>query len=240
MWIFLPHGAHNRKSDECLEIILKPHYDSHVMVQPKRIHITLADINVELVRNWENEFAGFSDVIIFCGNIFTLQADAIVSPANSFGIMDGGLDGKLRDFFGLEMEKKVRARILADFPGELPVGMAIISETGNKNFPFLITAPTMRVPQNVEDSINAYLAMKAILYSIQKEPRITSIVVPGLCSLTGKMIPGIIARQMRVAYEKMLFGKFDYTHWREEKAFEKYLQCKTDFSPDDLESRESF
>jgi O-acetyl-ADP-ribose deacetylase (regulator of RNase III) len=49
--------------------------------------------------------------------------------------------------------------------GELLVGQAMVLETGDRQIPFLISAPTMRIPTNfnIDTSVNAYLAMKAIL-----------------------------------------------------------------------------
>lgn len=201
----------------------------------KELQIILADINSRLCAAWTHEFAPYPAVNIRQGSIFDVEAAAIVSPANSFGIMDGGLDGKLRDFFGMEIERKVRTRIARDFHGELPAGMAIATETGNTQFPFLISAPTMRVPQEVSHTINAYLAMKAILTCTLEDPRIGRVAIPGLCSLSGAMSPHLVARQMRAAYERTVPGLYPLSHWREEKAFEEFLKGNTAFPPEDLE-----
>lgn len=196
--------------------------------------LKLIDINRNLVSSWHKEFSTFSDIEVFNGSVFDYSAEAIVSPANSFGIMDGGLDGKLRDFLGIEIENKVRSRITESFGGELLVGQAMITETGNQMFPYLITAPTMRVPQDISTSINAYLAMKAIL-TVAREKQIRSLICSGLGSLSGNMRPDIVARQMRIAYEKVFMGKYEFSHWREEKAMEAYMKCETDYPPVDLE-----
>jgi hypothetical protein len=52
----------------------------------------LRDINLSVVAAWSECFAGMSDVAISHGDIFGEPADAIVSPANSFSFMDGGID----------------------------------------------------------------------------------------------------------------------------------------------------
>jgi O-acetyl-ADP-ribose deacetylase (regulator of RNase III) len=96
------------------------------------------------------------------------------------------------------------------FPeGELLVGQSILLETGDKTVPYLISAPTMRVPTNfnIDTSVNAYLAMKAILIRAKSEPKITSVAVPGLCTGVGRMQPMIAARQMFIAYEEIVLGK---------------------------------
>ena len=195
------------------------------------IHITLIDLTKELPKAWAIEFDGLP-VAIKVGSLFDLSADAVVSPANSFGHMDGGLDGKLRDFFGLEIENRVQHRITSEFNGELLVGQAVVTSTNNPQFQYLITAPTMRVPSDVSHSINAYLAMCAILRTAIAHPNIKTVVISGLCSLSGRMKPGVVARQMAAAYRKVLCRDFNYPHWRYERDFEEYLKCKTDYLPD--------
>jgi hypothetical protein len=59
--------------------------------QMKPTIFQLRDIDDELVQSWKNHFKGVENVSISCGDIFELKADAIVSPANSFGYMDGGM-----------------------------------------------------------------------------------------------------------------------------------------------------
>lgn len=48
-----------------------------------RLH--LRDRNEALVEAWRREFGGLANVEVSCGDIFDVPADAIVSPANSFG-----------------------------------------------------------------------------------------------------------------------------------------------------------
>jgi|WetSurMetagenome_2_1015567.scaffolds.fasta_scaffold681861_1 O-acetyl-ADP-ribose deacetylase (regulator of RNase III) len=198
-----------------------------------QLKVILTDSNESLFHAWKSEFANINDVTIKNISIFDIEADAIISPANSFGIMDGGLDGKLRDYFGSFVEKSVIMKIKENYNGELPVGCAIITNTNNTKFPFLVSAPTMRVPEEVSNTINAYLAMKAILICLVQN-NIKSAAIPGLCSLSGRMPYNIVARQMRCAYEKIILGKYDYSHWREEKALQRYLKCEVPYPPEDL------
>lgn len=67
----------------------------------------------------------------------------------------------------------------------------------------------MRIPTNfnIDTSINAYLAMKALLIAATRDERITSVAIPGLCTGVGRMQPIIAARQMFVAYEEIVLGK---------------------------------
>src|SRR5438874_561559 len=101
------------------------------------------------------------------GDYFQRPADAIVSPANSFGIMDGGLDLAIRDELGFSVERKLQEVIVEQHHGELPVGCAEIIETDDSRWKYMIAAPTMRVPEPIPFTINAYLAFRAILVAIE-------------------------------------------------------------------------
>lgn len=198
--------------------------------------VKLVDINTRMVIAWKNEFSNYANLEIHEGSIFEQNAQAIVSPANSFGIMDGGLDGKLRDFFGKEIENLVRDKIEKEYFGELPVGCAVTVKTGNKNFPILISAPTMRVPENIATTQNVYLSMRAILLQCLIN-NIESVLIPGLGALSGQMPFEIVARQMRVAYDKIIRKSVRYAHWREEKELQRYMQCELDQLPFDYEQK---
>ena len=169
----------------------------------------LVDTNPKLIEGWREFFRDIENVTIVEGDITEIKADAIASPANSFGFMDGSLDHAISERLGWALEKELQNKIKALPEGELLVGNALMLETGDKLIPFLISAPTMRIPTNfnIDTSINAYLAMKAILLKAQNEDRISSIAIPGLCTGVGRMHPMISARQMFYAYEEVVFGK---------------------------------
>ena len=69
----------------------------------------------------------------------------------------------------------------------------------------------MRVPMNVADTVNAYLAFRAIIQATQafnqtaREP-ITSILCPGLATGEGRMPPERCAFQMYEAYRICVLG----------------------------------
>ncbi|WP_212002037.1 macro domain-containing protein [Chitinophaga sp. HK235] len=169
----------------------------------------LVDTNPKLIQAWQEFFTEAADVTIIEGDITRIKADAIVSPANSFGFMDGSLDHALSERLGWDLEKKLQ-QIIKNLPeGELLIGSALTLETGDPEIPFLISAPTMRIPTNfnIDTSINAYLAMKAILLHANKHPDIESVAIPGLCTGVGRMQPIICARQMHFAYQEIVLGK---------------------------------
>jgi O-acetyl-ADP-ribose deacetylase (regulator of RNase III) len=178
------------------------------------LHIKLVAFNLELYYAWKKYFDSTKSVEIIDGDILKQSASAIVSPANSFGYMDGGLDLKYSQHFGWELEARVRDRLEKEYYGELPVGNSIIVETCNNTIPFLILAPTMRVPSDVSTTVNSYLAFKGILQEVLKfnkntEKPINSILCPGLATGEGKMAPELCAKQMYRAYEVCLLNEFE-------------------------------
>jgi len=170
--------------------------------------IILADFSDKLIEAWAGFFEGESNVSVTQSDITQIACDAVVSPANSFGFMDGGLDHALSERFGWHLEKKLQAMIRELPEGELLVGQSLLLETGDSVVPFLIAAPTMRVPTNfnIDTSVNAYLAMKATLVRATRDERIRSVAIPGLCTGVGRMQPVIAARQMYQAYKEIILG----------------------------------
>src|SRR5262245_13583683 len=123
----------------------------------------LIDRSELLVRHWKEQFADCPAFESIAGDYFQRPADAIVSPANSFGIMDGGLDLAIRDQLGFVVQERLQAVIIEKHHGELPVGGAEIVPTDDSRWKYMVAAPTMRIPEHVGFTINAYLAFRAIL-----------------------------------------------------------------------------
>jgi O-acetyl-ADP-ribose deacetylase (regulator of RNase III) len=172
----------------------------------------LRDIDGDVVEAWKKSFQGLDNVEISQGDIFDIEAVAIVSPANSFGYMDGGIDLVYLRRFGWELQGRLQQHITSAHDGELPVGQATILETFDAEIPFLISAPTMRVPMTVSKTLNAYLALRAAIravkhYNLEHEASIRSVLCPGLCTAIGRMPPGLAARQMAQAYRTCVLGE---------------------------------
>ncbi len=173
--------------------------------------IRLRDASPAVTAAWEIAFADAHDVDVCCGEIFEATADAIVSPANSFGYMDGGIDLVYSRFFGWDLQSRLQALLLEQHFGELPVGQAVIVPTENPTIPFLVSAPTMRVPASIGRTPNVYLAFRAALTAVVRHNDsgtlpIASLLVPGLGTGVGEMPPERAARQMRHAYNAIIQG----------------------------------
>ncbi|WP_299891575.1 macro domain-containing protein [uncultured Lacinutrix sp.] len=171
--------------------------------------IKLIYIDNDLGKAWKKEFSMQDNVEIIKEDITKIKCDAVVSPANSFGFMDGSLDYVLSERFGWHIQEQLQKQIQESEEGELLVGQTITIKTGDNEVPFLISAPTMRVPMNfnIATSVNPYLAMKAILIACKKNEKINSVSIPGLCTGCGRMPYHIAAHQMYLAYEEIILGK---------------------------------
>ena len=171
------------------------------------LRVTLVAWEIELEYAWKDAFSGVAEVEVVPGSILTRSGDALVSPANSFGYMDGGLDLLISERFGWDLEKRVRERILTAHCGELLVGEALVVETNDPAIPWLISAPTMRVPMRVENTVNAFLAFRAVLRTARAHPAIEHVLCPGLGTGEGRMDPKTCARQMRRAWDAVVRGE---------------------------------
>lgn len=193
------------------------------------MHYQLIDINPELVNAWNSFFSGEDHVSVSNGDLTQVNCDAIVSPANSFGFMDGGVDYAISERLGWDLQEELQKRIKALPEGELLVGKTLVLDTGDPSIPFLISAPTMRVPMsfNIATSVNAYLAMKAILIAAKDHPKIHSVAIPGLCTGVGRMEPKIAARQMHRAFLEIEKGeRMDFKTFSEATAYHLWINPK--------------
>jgi O-acetyl-ADP-ribose deacetylase (regulator of RNase III) len=198
----LKGGVGPRRSTWLLETSMRP-------------AISLHTFDGAMARAWGKFFGSEGGVTIIEGDILDGSSGAIVSPANSFGYMDGGVDLAYRNLFGLQIQRRVQAAIQTDHLGELPVGQAIVVATEHPQLPFLVVAPTMRVPDRIADTVNVYLAFRAALMAVIRQnnsskDQIQSLHVPALGTGVGGMPIDRAARQMHAAYESV----YGQANWR--------------------------
>lgn len=175
------------------------------------LKLILVDPNPALIQAFKESFENLPNVEIVHGFFEKLPYfDCMVSAANSFGLMDGGVDAAITRFFGSQLMIRVQDRILAEYLGEQPVGTSIIVETGQPEHPFIAHTPTMRVPMDISLTDNVYLAMWAMLIAVYRHNRentqqpIRSVACPGLGTATGHVPYRVAARQMALAYKNFL------------------------------------
>lgn len=164
----------------------------------------------ELCAAWKVCFEGLRRVSIVTSRFEQLsEFDCMVSAANSFGLMDGGVDAAITRFFGDGLPLEVQRRIVAEYRGEQPVGTSMIVETGHPEHPFIAHTPTMRVPMTIARTDNVYRAMWGMLLAVHTHNRaaarpIRIVACPGLGTATGRVPYAEAARQMALAYRNFL------------------------------------
>jgi O-acetyl-ADP-ribose deacetylase (regulator of RNase III) len=179
--------------------------------------LVLVAVDEPMASAWDKLVAGRPWVRVFRGSVTDLEVAAVVSPANSFGWMRGGIDGVYSRWLP-GIEDRVRAAIAAEWGGELPVGETVLVPTGiEPPAPaWLISAPTMRQPGERLDRAGtaAGLAARAILRrwrdGVLPDGRPVrdvagSIALPGLGTGVGGLAPKTCARRVAEALDE-LFG----------------------------------
>lgn len=177
------------------------------------MNLTLVDLNPEVVNAWAKVFADVPEVSVQPGSIFNYPCDALVSPANSYGHMNGGIDFSISNTLGWHIEKRLQERLRQKHYGELLVGQAEIIPTEHVDFPYLISAPTMRIPMSINRTPNIYHAMRAILILARDgqfddgqkiSDKVKTIAIPGLGTGVGQVSGMVCALQMRLAWEDIM------------------------------------
>ncbi|MEM9071813.1 MAG: macro domain-containing protein [Myxococcota bacterium] len=193
-----------------------------------RIKVVLCDINPKMIAAWRDTFEENPEVEIIHGSMTDMKTSAVVSPTNSKGSMDGGLDAVLKNYFGSGVEKRVQAQIKQHYHGVMPVGFATCVESGRDLPRYLISTPTMvGSSEDISDSMNVALACAAAFQAVHqqhaREPNsIRAVALPGLGAATGKTPVEICADLMWTAYDLFRFRQFqDFAEMR--KALEDIL-----------------
>lgn len=135
--------------------------------------------------------------------------DCFVTAANSFGIMNAGIDAAVVRFHGENLMQRIQNRILDEYLGEQPIGTAMIEPTGKVGYPFIAHAPTMRVPGSIQDTDKVYAATWASLLTVYRhnassDEKINTVVFPAMGAGFGGVPYLEVARQMAVAYQHYL------------------------------------
>ena len=168
--------------------------------------IYLLDNKEITTKTWSLYFQGCHDVEAVCDDfghfMDTEEVECVVSPANSYGLMDGGYDYAISEWFGWDLMKKVQAFILEHYKGEQPVGISFIIDTGVKGIK-LIHTPTMRVPSVIKDPMIIYTCMRTCLLTAL-DNGIRSIVVPAFGGGCGLVPPQTICVMMHEAYKQVM------------------------------------
>jgi len=182
--------------------------------------IVLVDLSERIVEAWRKEFVDVPGVEVKQGSIFDVGAHIMVSPGNSFGFMDGGIDLAISEKFGRCVQERLQKRIRDRHHGELVVGAAEYVELDWEGdmTRYVIAAPTMRVPMVLgRETVNPYLATRAALLmvkngkhdngSLLRDHWVEVVAFSGMGTGIGAVPPEVCARQMCSAFEEVVLGK---------------------------------
>lgn len=195
--------------------------------------IYLLDINPTMTQAWKKYFSNIEDVTIINDDfahfmITHTDIEAIVSPANSYGLMDGGYDKAIIDYFGKELQYKIQDKINKEWYGEQPVGTSItvntdISVLNSQKMIRLIHTPTMRSPEVIIDARIVYQCMRTTLIEAEKQ-EVRSIVIPAFGGLCGQIPLNTIAYYMYCAYNQLKEYQPHIATWKDAIKTKQKLQ----------------
>lgn len=185
------------------------------------VNLIFASLNEVFLTEIRQRFG--STVTIHSGDVAllaNLKQTAFVSPANALGFMDGGIDKVYSQvmFPSVEQAVKMRIRKLGhlDFieRPHLPIGSAIIVPADLGKSQWLVSAPTMLLPQPVPKTRNAFWATLATLRLVHKFTRaahkrtgkilIKNIIFTSACCGYGAMDEAESARQIHEAWNEFI------------------------------------
>jgi O-acetyl-ADP-ribose deacetylase (regulator of RNase III) len=164
--------------------------------------IVFFDQNEQIIKQYENILKDISSDIVFINatldeivnKYYKTNPFILVSPANSYGDMNGGIDKSIIDKFPLVKQRvlnmvKKSPYVDSSFRPYVPVGVANFVELDDKHN-ILIMAPTMLTPRNIVGTNNVYLAFSAIYKDIKMLDNSVIVACPclgtGIGGLTGE------------------------------------------------------
>lgn len=183
------------------------------------LRLVLCALDEPLTAAWRTVAADRDNLEVHQGSVLDLRVDAVVSPANSYGWMRGGVDALYSRAFP-NVEESVRSAVLAYHGGELPVGEALLVPTGSPSPAWLVSSPTMRQPGEVlpADTVHPYLAARAVLRlwaagvlenGMRVRDVVRTIALPGLGTGVGGVDPRLCAHQVAAAWDET-FARADH------------------------------
>lgn len=173
-----------------------------------RVEIILSAMSSEQAEAFEKAFTDLDDWRVVRGPFQSIKSfDCMVSAANSFGLMDGGVDAAITAFYGIQLQNRVQQHIIDEYLGEQPVGTAFVIGTNNEKHPWLVHAPTMRTPEIISGTDAVYRATWAALVAIHNHNKgngdIKEVVFPAMGAGCGEVPAVNVAEQMALAWRNL-------------------------------------
>ncbi|KZP00930.1 macro domain-like protein, partial [Calocera viscosa TUFC12733] len=203
--------------------------DVFLTIMEPQIQFTLLDRSTDLLDAWKAAFEKYLPTAL--GDTFTLlqsdirkagKFDCVVSPANSYGIMDGGIDlyiaAAISPTDTTPVIRSVQKHLYANHRGYLSAGQCAIAPLpaelcGPSNVlgcKYIAVLPTMRLPERIEWQRDiVYDCMWNLLLALEKHngaavaehsgKEIRTVVMSGLATGTGGISHQKCAEQMVLA-----------------------------------------
>ncbi|EFY88078.1 hypothetical protein J3459_012768 [Metarhizium acridum] len=179
----------------------------------------------------------------------TAEFDLVVSPANSYGRLDGGFDDAISRAFSprgdyLALTNVAQATLYDEWCGFAPPGSCTLVRISDEFLPrsknvwgtrYIALCPTMRMPQEVEwDREVVYESIWSLLVTIDKHnravdqgkgspgDRISRILMTPLATGMGRVSPERWAHQMLLAMKHFVDAKRHPDKWSKLKTVETF------------------
>lgn len=157
------------------------------------------------------------------GDLTELAVDAIVNPANSYGVMGGGVAGVIRKKGGAEIEKGAVRQ------APIPIGKAVATRAGALPCKFVIHAPTMTRPAEATSVEHVKKATRAALECADGRG-LKQLAFPGMGTGVGRVDPDVAAQAMvevTQSFQPKSLQEILFVAFGEElkQAFKKALQA---------------
>lgn len=120
------------------------------------------------------------EIVIQHGDLTKVNVDAIVNPANSFGVMGGGVAGVIKRIGGTEIEQEAMQK------APIPLGKAVSTTAGTLACRYVIHAPTMEQPAQATDANTVEWATRAAL-ECAEQLKLSSLAIPGMGTGVGRV-----------------------------------------------------
>lgn len=182
------------------------------------IKITLLDIESDMRNAWKEELNNYNDLqgesyfpnveVVNMGIVEWLEQNnnhvlGIVSPANSFGLMDGGYDGAItkyfEEYYDFNLIPIVQRHLKDNFWGEQPVGSCTMIKIPVMNT-YILHTPTMIRPSIIQDPRIVYHCTRSCILEAMKR-EIPHIIIPAFGGKCGQVPYKTIAQYMIAAIE---------------------------------------
>ncbi len=186
---------------------------TRILTEDKNLIKNAGNYDAISLKDYFEMFMNIKDRIsIVKGDITLIEADAIVNPSNSYGVMGGGVALAIKRRGGEEIEREAMAK------APIPVGSAVVTTAGRLNARAVIHASTMAEPAQRIGLEEVRLAMRAALRAAA-EHGFKSVAFPGMGTGVGgvakdeaamAMLQEIKAHLAREALpEKVILVAFD-------------------------------